>query len=65
MEYFPLRKTVKMRAYLMISKEKIKLEHFTFLRQQERKENETHYYSLVDFLEDDNQDKNFIGAFAS
>ena len=34
-----------------------------FLRQQERKENETHYYSLVDFLEKDNQNKNFIGAF--
>jgi len=34
-----------------------------FLRQQERKENETHYYSLIDFLEDENQEKNFVGAF--
>ena len=36
---------------------------FHFLRQQEKKENETHYYSLVDFLEEKNQNKNFIGAF--
>ena len=36
---------------------------FHFLRQQEKKENETHYYSLVDFLEDSNDQKNYVGAF--
>ena len=35
-----------------------------FLRQQEPKENETHYYSLVDFLDPVEQDTNYIGAFA-
>jgi len=36
---------------------------FHFLRQQERKENDTHFYSLVDFLEDKDDHKNYIGAF--
>jgi 5-methyltetrahydrofolate--homocysteine methyltransferase len=39
------------------------IETLHFLRQQDRKENDTHYYSLIDFLEDKNQSKNFIGAF--
>ena len=40
------------------------LETFCFLRQQERKENDTHFYSLCDFLEEEgNQEQNYLGAF--
>ena len=39
------------------------LEKFCFLRQQGRKENDTHFYSLCDFLEEENQEQNYLGAF--
>ena len=46
------------------SKKSENIETFCFLRQQERKENDTHFYSLCDFLEEEgNQEENYLGAF--
>ena len=60
---FPVTKNGEDAIIYSDNKCKNQIGKFHFLRQQEKKENETHYYSLVDFLEDKNQQKNFIGAF--
>jgi len=40
------------------------LQTFHFLRQQEQKDNDTHFYCLSDFLDSNKQDNNYLGAFA-
>ena len=60
---FPAKRSGQSIEVFDDNKKATSLETFCFLRQQERKENDTHFYSLCDFIEDDNHEQSYLGAF--